>query len=96
MGTQGLLYATMTDNNRADTVLQLFIKGVQELGLPSRVRSDHGLENIGVVQYMLENRGLDRGSIIMGSSMSTTAELSALIEMFTLVSFVTLPIYSVA
>ena len=62
------MYATLTDNNRADTVLELFIKGVQEFGLPSRVRSDHGLENVGVAQYMLENRGLDRGSIITGSS----------------------------
>ena len=58
------MYATLTDNNRADTVLELFIKGVQEFGLPSTVRSDHGLENVGVAQYMLENRGLDRGSII--------------------------------
>ena len=63
-----IVYATLTDNNRADTVLELFIKGVQEFGLPSRVRSDHGLENVGVAQYMLENRGLDRGSIITGSS----------------------------
>ena len=63
-----IVYATLTDNNRADTVLELFIKGVQEFGLPSRVRSDHGLENVGVAKYMLENRGLNRGSIITGSS----------------------------
>ena len=63
-----IVYATLKDNNRADTVLELFMKGVQEFGLPSRVRSDHGLENVGVAQYMLENRGLDRGSMITGSS----------------------------
>ena len=62
------MYAALKDNNRADTVLELFMKGVQEFGLPSRVRSDHGLENVGVAQYMLENRGLDRGSMITGSS----------------------------
>ena len=62
------MYATLTDNNRAETVLELSIKGVQEFGLPSRVRSDHGLENVRVAQYMLENRGLNRGSIITGSS----------------------------
>lgn len=58
------MYATLSDNNRAETVLELFIKGLQEFGLPSRVRSDHGLENVGVAQYMLENRGLDRGSLM--------------------------------
>ena len=63
-----LIYAHCADNNRADTVLQLFIQGVSQFGLPSRVRSDHGMENIEVARYMLENRGLGRGSIITGSS----------------------------
>lgn len=58
------MYATLTDNNQADTVLGLFFKGVQEFGLPSRARSDYGLENVGVAQYMMENRG----SMIAGSS----------------------------
>ena len=86
-----IVYATLKDNNRADTVLELFMKDVQEFGLPSRVRSDHGLENVGVAQYMLENRGLDRGSMIT-EALYTTAALSALIAIFTLAYFVTLPI----
>ena len=87
-----IVYATLTDNNRADTVLELFIKGVQEFGLPSRVRSDHGLENVGVAQYMLENRGLNRGGIITGSFVHNCRVERAYNEMFTLVSFVTLPL----
>lgn len=63
-----IVYATLTDNKRTDTVLELFIKGVHEFGLPSRVRSDHGLESVGVAQYMLGNKGLNKGSIITGSS----------------------------
>eukprot|EP00794_Sanderia_malayensis_P016136 gene16136-17762_t len=42
--------------------------GVSRWGLPSRVRSDHGMENYLVGLYMIENRGADRGSIITGSS----------------------------
>ena len=87
-----IVYTTLTDNNRADTVLELFIKGIQEFGLPSRVRSDHGLENVGVAQYMLENRGLNRGSIMTGSFVHNCRIERAYNEMFTLVSFVTLPI----
>ena len=45
-----------------------FIKGTEEYSLPSRVRSDHGLENVGVARYMLENRGHGRGSMLTGSS----------------------------
>ena len=36
--------------------------------MPSRVRSDHGIENMGVAQLMLELRGVNRGSMITGSS----------------------------
>ncbi len=56
------------DNHKLDTVLDLFQEGVSKYGLPSRVRCDHGMENFRVAQYMLEMRGLDHGSIIMGSS----------------------------
>ena len=63
-----LIYVHCADNNRSSTVLEQFEKGVAKFGLPSRVRSDHGMENIGVATYMLERRGLDRSSIITGSS----------------------------
>lgn len=63
-----LVYVHCANNNRAETVLELFTQGAQEYGIPSRVRSDHGLENVGVAKFMLENRGLNRGSMITGSS----------------------------
>ena len=49
-------------------MLHLFDNAVQCYGLPSRVRSDRGIENYEVGRYMLERRGLDRGSMIVGSS----------------------------
>ena len=59
-----------TDNNRAETVLQLFVEAVDRLGLPSRVRSDRGGENVGIARFMLEHplRGPGRGSYITGRS----------------------------
>ena len=46
----------------------LFLGAVDLYGLPSRVRSDQGRENIRVAEHMLLNRGMDRRSIIVGSS----------------------------
>ena len=56
------------NNNRADSVVQLFLMAVQQYNLPSRVRTDLGMENIEVARVMLERRGLNRGSIITGTS----------------------------
>ena len=63
-----IVYLNCSDNNRSLTVYKTFLKAVELYGLPSRVRSDQGRENILVTQHMLEHRGLDRGSIIVGSS----------------------------
>ncbi|CAH3039554.1 unnamed protein product, partial [Pocillopora meandrina] len=47
---------------------QANLLGVNSYGLPSRVRSDYGMENFKEAEFMLEQRGVDRGSIITGSS----------------------------
>ncbi|KAK7037429.1 hypothetical protein VNI00_011180 [Paramarasmius palmivorus] len=57
-----------SDNNRADTVLALFLEAIAEHGTPSRVRGDHGVENLGVAEYMESNFGVERGSYIWGRS----------------------------
>ena len=61
-------YVYCTDNNKSDTVLELFQNACKFYGIPSRVRSDHGLENMGVARMMLECRGINGGSMITGSS----------------------------
>ena len=63
-------HAITTTNNRANTVTSLFEEAVQAYGLPSRVRSDFGTENIGVASFLLNHpeRGPNRGSMITGRS----------------------------
>ena len=62
------VYLKASSNNKAETVLQCFQDGVIEYGLPSRVRSDKGRENIEVAAYMLNHvqQGPGRGSMITG------------------------------
>ena len=56
------------DNNKAGTVLRTFLAAVDLYGIPSRIRTDKGLENVRIVQYMLATRGTNRGSAITGKS----------------------------
>lgn len=58
----------LSTNNRAETVLDVFLEGATKNGLPSRVWGDHGTENVMVAAFMLQTRGLNRGSYIFGKS----------------------------
>lgn len=55
-------------NNQAETILKCFQEGTRKYGIPLRVRSDKGKENIKVAEYMLQNRGINRRSMITGKS----------------------------
>lgn len=59
-------YLRCLSNHRASSVLSLFVDGEANFGLPFTVRCDHGMENIGVAQFMLERRGFN--SVITGVS----------------------------
>lgn len=63
-----IIYVACETDNKSETVLSLFRKGENEFGLPSRVRGDRGTENIGTAMYMIEKRGTNRGSFIVGRS----------------------------
>ena len=54
--------------NRSSTVYNAFLKAAESYGHPSRVRCDQGGENVLVAQHMLQQHGIDRGSIIVDSS----------------------------
>ena len=55
-------------NVKATTIYESFIGAIREYHLPSRVRSDQGGENVLIAQHMIEQRGPNRGSMIVGSS----------------------------
>ena len=65
-----IVYLHAATNNKASTVFHQFQAAVQSYGLPSRVRSDKGGENVDVAWFMLNHpqRGPDRGSHIAGRS----------------------------
>ena len=63
-----IVYLKAANNNRADTALAAFRKGVSDYGLLSRVRTDRGGENVLIGEYMLQTRGIGRNSIIMGKN----------------------------
>ncbi|KAJ8074675.1 hypothetical protein PM082_022253 [Marasmius tenuissimus] len=56
------------NNNRADTVLDLFVDAVNVHGCPSRARGDHGTENVMVAEFMETAKGQGRSSYIFGKS----------------------------
>ena len=66
--SRAIIYLHCCADNKALTVLEFFGSGIYQFGLPRRVRGDRGMENVEVARYMIENRGLNRGSFIAGRS----------------------------
>ena len=63
-----ITYLNCANNNRAETVLSQFMNATLEFGVPSRIRTDRGSENVGIWRYMEFVRGEGRASYIAGSS----------------------------
>lgn len=66
-----ITFLQVSTNNYSETVLSAFLKAVDEFGLPLRVRTDYGGENVLVAEYNKlghPERGCGSGSIITGRS----------------------------
>lgn len=66
LGMITFLKCSIDDN--AATILDNFIEATRKYGLPSRVHSDRGSENVEVARYMNAKRGSHRWSYLTGSS----------------------------
>lgn len=63
-----VLHLHVAENNKAETVLSMFLQSVDRYGLPSKVRSDMGGENMLVAQYMINHEQRGPGCMITGRS----------------------------
>ena len=54
--------------NNISATVRHFYEAIEKYGIPSRVRSDKGGENILVCYYMVITRGVGRASFLAGSS----------------------------
>ena len=63
-----IVYLKCSTNNESATVINEFYNATMKYGVPSRVRSDKGGENVLVCHFMISVRGAERGSHIAGCS----------------------------
>ena len=69
------VFLRCSSNNLSQTVLELFLKAIEEDGLwPSRIRVDYGVENLIVCDAMVEARGEGRGSFFNCRSLHEKSE----------------------
>lgn len=63
-----VVFLKCINNNNAETIFTCFRSRILEYGTPLRVRSDQGLENFKIAEFMAESKGLDNSSMIVGKS----------------------------
>ena len=62
-----ILYLKCAKNNRASSVISYFSEAVSTFGIPDKVRSDKGGENVDVWRFMLQ-QNMQSSCVITGSS----------------------------
>lgn len=58
----------VASDNTSATAFASFSSGIQQYGIPERVRTDKGLENIQIAEFMLAIHGTSSKSHITGRS----------------------------
>ena len=63
-----ITFLRASPNNESGSMFSAFGDAVNEFGLPSKVRSDHGGENILIARYMLDHPERGPGTMLTGKS----------------------------
>ena len=63
-----VIFLKCSNNNEANTVLELFKNSVGTYHHPRRIRTDHGTENVEVARFMLHKYGVSINPVITGRS----------------------------
>ena len=63
-----VVFLKASTNNRASTVLQLFLAATQVFHYPRRIRTDYGTENVEVARNMLNRYGPASHPVLTGQS----------------------------
>lgn len=58
-----LVMLQCADNNKAVIILAYFLQEVYKFGLPSRIRTSQGRENVSIVDYMISRKGPNKESV---------------------------------
>lgn len=58
----------MASDNTAATAYASFLIGIKRYGIPERVRTDKGMENTKIAEFMLQHHGIEKKSHITGRS----------------------------
>lgn len=66
--SRAVVFLKCSTNNEASTVLTLFEDAIQRFNVPTRIRCDHGTENIDVARWMLTRYGPAVNPVITGLS----------------------------
>ena len=62
------VFLKCASNNQSETVLENFMEACKRFRVPTRIRTDHGTENVAVARVMLEIKGAETNPVLTGRS----------------------------
>ena len=60
------MFLKCATNNQSETVLENFMEAFQCFHVPTRIRTDHGTENVAVARAVLEIKGAETNPVLTG------------------------------
>ena len=61
-----VVFLKCASNNQSETILENFMETCERFHVPTRIRTDHGTENIAVARAMLEIKWAETNPVLTG------------------------------